>query len=597
VTGGTGTLSYSINGGITSQSSNIFSSLTSGNYTVLVTDAQGCSVTANVIITEPDEIVINIAVTDASCGVSNGSITLNASGGAGALQYSINNGSSYQSGGSFPNQGAGNYQIIVQDANGCIATDVASISNTNAPVISNVSFSSLTCNGSNDGMITISATGGTGALQYSIDNGNTYSAANAYSNLAQGNYSIIVQDAAGCQSTYSVQLTEPDALLFNTGNTPSTCGNANGALTFNVIGGTAPFNYSIDNGVSFQSSNSFTNLAANTYSVVVQDDNGCMVSAQSVITNQAAPSVTNVVAADVKCFGLANGSVTVNANGGTGALQYSVNNGSTFQSGNYFSNLPQGNYQIVVQDANGCTATSSAIIQQPAQLVVSAAATGTTCSNANGLINVTAAGGVGILTYSSDSGITYQASAQFNLISAGSYTVVVQDSNHCTAQTAVTVTDAPGPVLSPSTIVNVLCNGFSNGSISVNASGGTSPLTYSINNGSSYQTSAQFSNLTVGTYGIVVSDANGCTVSSSELITQPAPVNFTLNVTAATCGNSNGTITVANASGGAGNYQFSVDGGNIWQTSVMFDSLNATTYTVVLQDGNACTATQTTVIN
>ena len=597
VTGGTGTLSYSINGGITSQSSNIFSSLTSGNYTVLVTDAQGCSVTANVIITEPDEIVINIAVTDASCGVSNGSITLNASGGAGTLQYSINNGSSYQAGGSFPNQGAGNYQIIVQDANGCIATDVASISNTNAPVISNVSYSSLTCNGSNDGMITISATGGTGALQYSIDNGNTYSAANAYSNLAQGNYSIIVQDAAGCQSTYSVQLTEPDALLFNTGNTPSTCGNANGALTFNVIGGTAPFNYSIDNGVSFQSSNSFTNLAANTYNVVVQDDNGCMVSAQSVITNQAAPSVTNVVAADVKCFGLANGSVTVNANGGTGALQYSVNNGSTFQSGNYFSNLPQGNYQIVVQDANGCTATSSAIIQQPVQLVVSAAATGTTCSNANGLINVTAAGGVGILTYSSDSGITYQASAQFNLISAGSYTVVVQDSNHCTAQTAVTVTDAPGPVLSPSTIVNVLCNGFSNGSISVNASGGTSPLTYSINNGSSYQTSAQFSNLTVGTYGIVVSDANGCTVSSSELITQPAPVNFTLNVTAATCGNSNGTITVANASGGAGNYQFSVDGGNIWQTSVMFDSLNATTYTVVLQDGNACTATQTTVIN
>ena len=597
VTGGTGTLSYSINGGITSQSSNIFSSLTSGNYTVLVTDAQGCSVTANVIITEPDEIVINIAVTDASCGVSNGSITLNASGGAGTLQYSINNGSSYQSGGSFPNQGAGNYQIIVQDANGCIAMDVASISNTNAPVISNVSYSSLTCNGSNDGMITISATGGTGALQYSIDNGNTYSAANAYSNLAQGNYSIIVQDAAGCQSTYSVQLTEPDALLFNTGNTPSTCGNANGALTFNVIGGTAPFNYSIDNGVSFQSSNSFTNLAANTYNVVVQDDNGCMVSAQSVITNQAAPSVTNVVAADVKCFGLANGSVTVNANGGTGALQYSVNNGSTFQSGNYFSNLPQGNYQIVVQDANGCTATSSATIQQPAQLVVSAAATGTTCSNANGLINVTAAGGVGILTYSSDSGITYQASAQFNLISAGSYTVVVQDSNHCTAQTAVTVTDAPGPVLSPSTIVNVLCNGFSNGSISVNASGGTSPLTYSINNGSSYQTSAQFSNLAVGTYGIVVSDANGCTVSSSELITQPAPVNFTLNITAATCGNSNGTITVANASGGAGNYQFSVDGGNTWQTSVMFDSLNATTYTVVLQDGNACTATQTTVIN
>ncbi len=597
VTGGTGTLSYSINGGITSQSSNIFSALSAGNYTVIVTDAQGCSVTASVTITEPDEIVVNVAVTDASCGVSNGSITLSASGGAGSLQYSINNGSSYQSGGSFPNQGAGNYQIIVQDANGCIATDVASVNNTNAPVISNVTYASLTCNGSNDGMITISATGGTGALQYSIDNGSTYSAANAYANLAQGSYAIIVLDAAGCQATYSVQLTEPDALLFNTNNTPSTCGNANGTLSFNVIGGTSPFNYSIDNGVSFQSSNQFTNLAANTYNVVVQDDNGCLVSAQSVITNQAAPSVTNVVAADVKCYGLANGSVTVSASGGTGALQYSVNNGSTFQSGNYFNNLPQGNYQIVVQDANGCTATSSATIQQPAQLVVSAAATGTTCSSANGLINVTANGGVGLLTYSSDSGITYQASAQFTSVNAGSYTIVVQDSNHCTAQTAVTVTDAPGPVLSPSTVVNVLCNGFSNGSISVNASGGTSPLTYSINNGSSYQTSAQFSNLAVGSYGIVVSDANGCTVSSNELISQPAPVNFTLNTTAATCGNSNGTITVVNTSGGAGNYQFSVDGGTTWQTSVLFDSLSATSYTVVLQDGNACSATQTTVIN
>ncbi|MEZ5068247.1 MAG: SprB repeat-containing protein [Bacteroidia bacterium] len=258
VTGGTGTLSYSINGGITSQSSNIFSSLTSGNYTVLVTDAQGCSVTANVIITEPDEIVINIAVTDASCGVSNGSITLNASGGAGTLQYSINNGSSYQAGGSFPNQGAGNYQIIVQDANGCIATDVASISNTNAPVISNVSYSSLTCNGSNDGMITISATGEQAhfniPLIMEIRTLLLMLIQTWLREIIPSSYRML-QDVS---QLIGVQLTEPDALLFNTGNTPSTCGNANGALTFNVIGGTAPFNYSIDNGVSFQSSNSFT---------------------------------------------------------------------------------------------------------------------------------------------------------------------------------------------------------------------------------------------------------------------------------------------------------------------------------------------------
>jgi gliding motility-associated-like protein len=596
ITGGSGTLTYSINGGITTQTSNVFSSLQAGNYTVIVNDAQGCSISTSVSITEPDEIIVNTATTDATCGATNGSITVNANGGAGALQYSINNGTTFQPNGNFANQGAGNYQIVVQDANGCVANDVASVSNTNAPTISSVTYTSLTCNGSNDGTINVNAAGGTGALQYSINNGQTYSAASSFNNLLQGNYAIIVLDAAGCQTTYNVLLTEPSPILFNTAITPSTCGNSNGVITFNAIGGTAPLTYSIDNGASFQSSVQFNGLNASNYGVVVQDNNGCSVNAQAVIPNQGGPAIQNIVAADVKCYGLSNGSVTVSATGGTGALQYSINNGSSFQSGNYFNNLPQANYQIVVQDANGCTATASSVIQQPAALTINAVAGGATCSNANGVINVTAAGGTGTISYSADSGITYQALSQFASVLAGNYNMVVQDSNGCKAYMAINVTDAPAPVLPPCTVSNVSCYGMSNGSITISAVGGTAPLSYSVNNGLTYQSAVLFNNLSAGNYDVVVQDANGCTVSSTEQIIQPSQINFILNASAATCGNSNGTINVISSSGGTGLYQFSIDSGLIWQSSVVFDSLGASSYSVMMQDANGCTASHVVVV-
>src|SRR5690606_34134694 len=176
------------------------------------TDVYGCTVTSTVSVTNPPAIVISGVVTaDATCGSSNGSLTVNASGGTGALQYSITGGAPYQSSNSFSNLAASNYSVVVVDANGCTVSTNASINNSSAPVINSSATTALLCNGGSNATITINATGGSGALQYSIDNGVTFQSGNIFNGLGAGSYSVVVTDAVGCQVTTSVSISDPPA--------------------------------------------------------------------------------------------------------------------------------------------------------------------------------------------------------------------------------------------------------------------------------------------------------------------------------------------------------------------------------------------------
>jgi len=593
VTGGNGALTYSINGGITTQASNTFNNLTAGNYNIVITDASGCSVTAAAIINEPTAINVNVNTTTATCGVANGSVTVNANGGAGALQYSINNGTSFQPTGNFASQLAGNYSIVVQDANGCTATANAAVQNTNAPVIAGTPYTDITCNGLNNGTITVNANGGTAPLQYSINNGVTFQAANQFANVTVGNWQIVVQDAVGCLATSAVSIIEPAAILFNSVPADATCGNANGSLIINAIGGTAPLQYSINNGASYQPLNQFANLAVGNLQLVVQDANGCTSNSNVAIANLAGPTVANVLPGDVTCNGYNNGVITITANGGTGVLQYSIDNGSNYQSGNIFSNITPGNYQIVVQDANGCTATGAAAIAQPASLVLSSNPTGSTCSNANGAITLAANGGTTPYQYSIDNGITFQSGVNFASLVAANYNAVVQDGNGCTVASTALVVDAPAPTISSAVPTDVTCYGLANGIINITANGGTVPLQYSIDNGVTFQAANQFANVAVGNWQIVVKDVNGCTVTSSALIAQPQQINYIVTTTPTTCGNANGTITFNNVTGGTGVYQYSIDNGSTFQVSNQFANVAVGNWQLIVQDDNGCDVANT----
>ncbi|MEZ5068249.1 MAG: SprB repeat-containing protein [Bacteroidia bacterium] len=429
-------------------------------------------------------------------GVNNGSITINANGGTSPLQYSIDNGSSYQSGNSFSGLSPNTYQIIVQDANGCIATTSVNITEPTQVTITSTPTVDANCFGANNGSITINANGGTSPLQYSIDNGSSYQSGNSFSGLSPNTYQIIVQDANGCTATSSVSVTEPtQVVISSTSTVDANCfGANNGSITINANGGTSPLQYSIDNGSSYQPGNNFSGLSPNTYQIIVQDANGCTATASVNITEPTQVVISSTPTVDANCFGANNGSITINAGGGTGPLQYSIDNGNSYQSGNSFSGLSPNTYQIIVQDANGCTATASVNITEPTQVVISSTPTvDANCFGANnGSITINAGGGTSPLQYSIDNGSSYQSGNSFSGLSPNTYQIIVQDANGCTAIASVNITEPTQVVISSAPTVDANCFGANNGSITINANGGTSPLQYSIDNGSSYQSGNSF---------------------------------------------------------------------------------------------------------
>jgi len=594
--GGTGAIQYSIDNGATFQAGNIFNNLPAGNYQVMIQDANGCTDTKNVNISEPPALVLNSNATTSTCGSNNGSIDITANGGTGAIQYSIDNGTSFQSGNIFNNLLAGNYDIVIQDANGCTAAGNINVPDAPAPVISGTPTVDATCNGGSDGSFSVNANGGTGVIQYSIDNGATWQAGNSFNGLTAGNYTITIQDANGCQATANLNIGEPAPVIVNTNTVTATCGNSDGSITINANGGTGAYQYSIDNGATFQNGNNFINLPSGNYDIVVQDANGCQGVDVASVSNASAPVISSAPVTDANCNGDANGSIIVNANGGTGALQFSIDNGATWQAGNNFNGLPAGMYSIVVQDVNGCQANTSATINEPAALVLNSNTTTATCGNNNGSIDITANGGSGTLQYSIDNGTTFQNGNVFNNLSPGNYDLVIQDANGCTLNGGAIVNSAPSPVISATPKVNVTCNGGTNGSITINSTGGTGVIQYSIDNGATYQAGNIFSNLPAGNYLVMIQDANGCTDTKNVNISEPAAIVFNTASTNASCGNSDGTLTI-NANGGTGTLQYSIDNGATFQNGNNFTNLLAATYNIVIQDANGCLSSGTGTVN
>jgi gliding motility-associated-like protein len=593
--GGTGILQYSIDNGITFQLGNQFNGLPAGAYNIIVQDINGCQDVLIVNVTEPTAVAFNANQSTATCGNNNGSINIAANGGTGAFQYSIDNGTTFQPSATFNNLAPGNYDIIVQDANGCIASGNITVNSAPSPTIALVNTINLSCNNSNDGSISIIANGGTGAIQYSIDNGVTFQSSNSFNNLPAGNYTVVIQDANGCIASAIINLAQPSPIVFNPVVISSTCGNSNGSININANGGNGPYQYSIDNGVTFQAGNIFNGLIAGNYDVVIKDATGCTASGIIAVMNAAAPSISGTPVADASCYGLSDGSITINGAGGVGVLQYSINGGITYQNGSIFNSLPAGNYSIVVQDANGCTVAAATTINEPLQITFNTATINSNCGSADGSINITAQGGSGVLQYSINNGVTFQVGNVFNNLAASNYNVIVQDASGCQVAGIVSINNLNGPVISSTAVTDLTCFGSNNGAIVITANGGTGTLQYSINNGLNYQSGNSFSNLPGGAYSIIVLDGNNCVASSNIIIDEPSQVNFNTVATAATCGNNNGTIHVI-GNGGTGNLQYSNNNGTSFQNGTWFNTLAPGNYSIVVHDANGCSASAVSVV-
>jgi hypothetical protein len=587
VIGGASPFQYSIDGE-NYQSGTTFTGLEAAFYTVYVTDHLGCEVTAFATVNEPTEIVIsNVSSTNASCGTSNGSIQVTASGGTGTLQYQLNSGS-YQTSNTFSSLPSGFYTIHVKDANGCISTIQKLVSDQGAPSMVILSQTNVSCNNGNDGTINVLATGGSGTLQYSSNGGSSWSTNHNFTGLLAGTHSLMVKDAASCTSGMSITLTEPEAISFNLASTPVSCfDGANGSINVNsIIGGTGSFSYSL-NGSTFQSGSTFSGLAAGTYTVTARDIAGCIKTSPISISEPTA-LIANSTVTNAICNGSFDGTITVNASGGTGDYMYSINE-KDYQYENVFGELEVGAYEVIVVDENGCELIVPANITQPSIITTSITTGTSTCGNNNGTLLVTASGGSGSGYQYSLDGINFSPSGTFSSLAAGGYFVVVNDGNGCTNVFNTNINDADGPVFTSVSNTDVACHNGENGSISVNSvTGGTGTLQYSIN-GTSWQTSTTFTNLEAGTYSLLVKDANGCIGESTIVINEPNAFTITATTTDAVCHGSNTGTAVINAAGGSGTLAYSIHNGFNYVSSNTFSNLGEGNYTVIVRDAAGCT--------
>ncbi|MBV2246678.1 MAG: gliding motility-associated C-terminal domain-containing protein, partial [Lentimicrobium sp.] len=367
---GNGALQYSIYGGTTWSTSNSFTGLSQGSYTVVVRDEDGCETTyANnpvIINNTGGPEITEVVATDETCGTADGSITIIATGN-GTLEYSIDNGANWFANNVFTYLVAGNYFVVVRDDAACSTTwnnNPVIINNTGGPEITDVVTTDETC-GTADGSITITATGN-GALQYSIYGGTTWSTSNSFTGLTEGSYTVVVRDEDGCETTYA----NNPVIINNTGGpeitevvaTDETCGTADGSITITASGNGA-LQYSIYGGTTWSTSNSFTGLSQGSYTVVVRDEDGCETTyASNPVVLSGTPGIDQIVAETVNAVnGQDNGSVTILVNGGTPSFEYKVDN-LEWQSGETFDGLTIGSHIAYVLDANGCEAQIDFII-------------------------------------------------------------------------------------------------------------------------------------------------------------------------------------------------------------------------------------------
>ncbi len=548
-TGLDGMYTYSLNGGA-AQSSNVFSGLSAGAYTVVVTGQFGFTVSANEVLIAD---AVEVTVTASSAGQD---ITVAASGGTGAYEYSIN-GIDFQTDSIFVGLDNGVYTVTVQDENGCTATTEVIVAFNTLLVTSNIQ-TTIKCGGAATGVIVVNVGGGQSPFTFSL-NGGTPQSSNVFSGLPAGTYTVVVTDDLGFTAeTSPLVLSEPMPISVSASA-------ALNVVTVTATGGTGALQYSLNGGM-FQSSNIFPNLANGNYTVTVRDANGCTQTSMVTVDVPALTLTANITAA-LECFGAADGSIEAAATGGIPPYEYKLNNGA-YQSGNVFTGLAAGAYTVWVRDAFGTETMQVIMLEQPTQVTVSV----TVVLNDG---TATFGGGTPPYTYT-----TNAPNIDLQNLPNGTYSLVLSDANGCTGSTTFTVNVPP---LSWSSVTsNVTCAGAGNGSITVNAAGGIPPYEYSLNGGA-FQSSNIFTGISAGTYTVVIRDSEGGQVSGTVTITAPLPVVLTASST--------GTVITATATGGMAPYQYSLNGGALQPTGT-FSGLNpGTTYTVMATDASGCTAT------
>ena len=601
----------------------IVDGLQAGDYSIQVNDSHECITTWSnnpAVVTQPPELVIDQVQTEqVSCnGLSDGSITISASGGTGDIQYSIDDGANWQDSGEFTGLAPEPYTVLVKDEHECVTyygENQVIVPEPEPVEITNIEITDATCNGAGNGMIDIEATGGTGNLYYSIDNGETWQESDGFFyDLYAGEYNIQVKDANDCLLDYSqnpVTVDEPSAITIQEVdvNNVSCNGAQNGSIEIEANGGTGQLEYSIGTG-GWQSSGVFEGLAPGIYEISVRDDNACLTSYDGnpvEITQPEAMSYTNVDVTGIDCYGSEQGSIIASAEGGTGDIMYSISNGNSWQDNGTFEGLGAGTYHLLIKDANDCQLPydmNPIVIEQPEELVITGVGKeNITCyGQQNGSITVYAEGGTGSVLYSINDGSNWQESEEFTGLSEGDYTVKVKDDNECMTpwqENPVTINEPDELVFGNVNVTEISCNDEADGIIEINAQGGVGSLQYSIDGGDNYSPESVFSDLAAGEYSLKIKDANECITSYPEnpvILENPEQLEVSVNAEPADEVPVGDTVQLSAATNYFVNYEWQPGGQTTSTIDVTSEEATTQEYTVTVTNGNNCTETASKAI-
>ncbi|MCP4441216.1 MAG: hypothetical protein GY810_20110, partial [Aureispira sp.] len=579
-----------------------------GPYTVTVTDANGCTATSSITVTEPTAITTSIASSvSISCnGDSTGQATAAANGGTGAHNFTWDANAFNQTGLTAVGLPAGSYTVTAEDANNCIGTATVTITEPSTAVSAAASQTgTITCNGGSDGEATAVGAGGTvaGAYAFTWDANAGNQTTPAATGLSAGiTYMVTICDDNNCCDTASVILTEPTAVTASiSSNISVSCnGGTNGQATAAGSGGDGAYTFQWDATAASQTTATATGLGAGTYFVTVSDGNMCSAVVSATIAQPAtAVAVTAGVVSDyngaqISCNGASDGIVIANASGGTVAGTYTYTWSPALPGTDTIFNAPAGNYAVTITDDNGCTVTSTTTVTAPSAVVatiptsVSVACFG----GATGSATANGAGGTVLSNYTFlwDASTGNQNTATATALTAGTYTVTITDANNCNDVESIVIGE-PATAISVSTVVdnNASCNGATDGGATATGVGGTGTITYLWT--PSGQTTASATGLGAGQYIVVATDANNCTAADTIDITEPTPVVASISATVdvACFGDATGTATAAGAGGTiAVAYTFQWDAAATNQTTSTATGLTVGSYDVTVTDDNGC---------
>lgn len=508
----TGADTYLWNTGATSETIEVGAA---GTYTVTGTDANGCTATATVQVTVSESLEASFDNQDVLCnGDATGTANVQAFGGTPPYTY---NWSNQATGSSNPGLTAGTYFLTITDSNDCTLETSTEITEPEAIVIA-VTTDSVRCSGGADGRASLSITGGTPGYNVLWPDQST---ALSRTDLSAGSYEVSVSDINQCATTVSVLIDEPDPIFIEPLSVQdvSCAGASNGSINILVGGGTAPYDIQWSNG---STGTTVENLAAGSYEVSVTDANDCLTSASFTINQPQTLEISDAQIGSATCEGASDGSINLTISGGTPPYNFDWSDGSTTED---LVGVPAGTYSVEITDQNQCDVRGNFTIGNATTIFLSLNSTDATCGENNGFVDLSIDGGTAPFSFDwNNDGIgDNDDSEDLEELGAGEYFVSLTDVNGCVAFSDTATVNAIAPAIIEIVSVTPSICDAATGAIDIEVSGGTPPYNYTWSNQSNSQ---DLSQVPEGTYTIIVTDQNDCSISEEIVIgcTNPCSV-------------------------------------------------------------------------